>query len=109
MWGDGRSYELGEEYPGSETYLLLNGLSVGDDAVLGDYEVWADKGREGAKWTMTARSGGELLWITGGEFSEFQEETDRFTATVTAYAESDCTIDAYGESIPQCSNVHTTP
>ena len=101
MWGDGRDGTYGIDNPSSETYLTLNGLSVADDAVLGDYEIWGTA-REGTKWTITARSGGELLWIAGGVFSEFQEETETFTATVTSYAESDCTIDAYGESDLNC-------
>ena len=77
--------------------MTLNGLDVGTDPVLGDYEIWG-YGREGTKWTITARSGGELLWVAGGLFSQFQRETERFTATVTSYAESDCTVEAYGES-----------
>lgn len=96
MWGDGRGGLNGFDNPASESYLTLNGLSVCDDAVIGDYTIWATAS-EGTKWTMTARSGGELLWTKGGVFSEFQEETDTYTATVSAYAESDCTLDAYGE------------
>ena len=95
MVSDGRD-GFGYDNPGSETYLSLNGLTVADDAVLGDYEIWAE-GDGGTSWTITARSGGELLWVAGGVFSEFQEETERLTATVFSYAESDCTIDAYGE------------
>ena len=106
MWGDGRDGTYGIDNPSSETYLTLNGLSVADDAVLGDYEIWGTA-REGTKWTITARSGGDLLWIAGGTFSEFQEETERLTATVTSYADSDCTIDDYGESglsrLPNCN------
>ena len=93
--GDGRD-GYGYDNPGSESYLSLNGLTVEDDAVLGDYDIWAE-GAGGTSWTITARSGGEVLWVSGGVFSEFQRETERFTATVSAYAESDCTIDAYGE------------
>lgn len=40
MWGDGRNGIYGITNPSSETYLTLNGLSVADDAVLGDYEIW---------------------------------------------------------------------
>eukprot|EP00904_Undaria_pinnatifida_P011685 jgi/Undpi1/7647/HiC_scaffold_23.g10120.m1 len=80
--------------PGSETYLSLNGLNVDDDAVLGDYVVWGEA-REGTIWSITARSGGELLWIAGGVIAEFESATDRYTATVSSYAESDCTIDTY--------------
>lgn len=40
MWGDGRDGTYGIDNPSSETYLTLNGLSVADDAVLGDYEIW---------------------------------------------------------------------
>ena len=93
---DGRD-GYGFDNPGSETYLSLNGLNVGDDAVLGDYIVWG-KASEGTIWSITARSGGELLWIAGGVIGELESETDRYTATVSSYAESDCTIDAYGES-----------
>lgn len=93
-WGDGRD---GRDDPGSETYLTMNGLSAANDAVLGDYEIWAE-GRELSPWTITARSGGELLWIAGGVIPEFEEETEHLTATVSSYAESDCTIDAYGET-----------
>lgn len=77
--------------------MTLNGISANEDAVLGDYEIWATADG-GTEWTITARSGGELLWVAGGVFSEFQEETERLTATVTSHADSDCTIDAYGES-----------
>lgn len=97
MVADGRGGTFGPENPSTETYLTLNGLNVADDAVLGDYEIWGTAS-EGTKWTITARSGGELLWIAGGTFSEFQEETERLTATVNSYADSDCTIDAFGES-----------
>ena len=100
-WGETPDRMHGVEYPGSESYLTLNGLNVADDAVLGDYVIWGTADG-GTKWTITARSGGELLWIAGGVFSEFQEETETFTATVTSYAESDCTIDAYGESGLHC-------
>ena len=100
-WGEDLDRMYGVEYPGSESYLTLNGLNVVDDAVLGDYVIWGTA-YWGTKWTITARSGGELLWIAGGVFSEFQEETETFTATVTSYAESDCTIDAYGESGLNC-------
>ena len=100
-WGEDLDRMYGVEYPGSESYLTLNGLNVADDAVLGDYVIWGTADG-GTKWTITARSGGELLWIAGGVFSEFQEETETFTATVTSYAESDCTIDAYGESDLNC-------
>lgn len=101
MWATDLESEYESGTPGSETYLTLNGLSVADDAVLGDYEIWGTA-RWGTKWTLTARSGGELLWIAGGVFSEFQEETKRFIATVTSYAESDCKIDAYGKYGLRC-------
>lgn len=87
-------YDESDPEPESDAYLTLNGLNVADDAVLGDYEIWGT-GREGTVWTITARSGGELLWVAGGEFSEFQTETERLIATVTSYAESDCSVDTY--------------
>ena len=96
-WSEDANNRFGVEHPGSESYLTLNGLNVADDAVLGDYVIWG-AANVGTKWTITARSGGELLWIEGGVFSEFQYETDTFTATVSTYAEGDCTINAYGES-----------
>ena len=80
----------------SEAYVTFNGLDVSTDAVLGDYEIWGT-GREGTLWTITARSGGELLWVAGGEFSEFETETRRMIATVTSYADSDCKNDNYGK------------
>lgn len=97
-WGDEHD-GYGEDFPGYESYVTLNGLNVGSDAVLGDYHIWGT-GREGTKWTITARSGGELLWVAGGLFSQFQRETGNFTATVTSYAESDCTVEAYGKFGP---------
>lgn len=84
--------------PGAETYILLNGLSVDTDAVLGDYTVWGRYAQEDAMYTITARSGGELLWVVGGTVGK-DGETPRFTATVTEYAESDCNIPAYGEAL----------
>lgn len=100
MWiGGARRYYHGgrpDSGPDSGAYVIFNGLDVFDDAVLGDYEIWGGGG-EGTVWTITARSGGELLWIAGGEFSEFQEETERLIATVTSYADSDCKNDNYGK------------
>ena len=40
MWATDLESEYESGTPGSETYLTLNGLSVADDAVLGDYEIW---------------------------------------------------------------------
>lgn len=67
--------------------------------MLGDYEVWGTGG-EGKKWSMTARSGGELLWTAGGELAGDHYQTETFVATVTSYAESDCTNDNYGKYVP---------
>lgn len=94
---DGRNGSFGVEYPSTETYVTLNGLSITDDVVLGDYEIWSTVA-VGTTWTITARSARELLWIAGGTISEFEKETERLTATVTNYTDSDIVIDAYGES-----------
>lgn len=96
IWAERREGRNGDCIARPQTYLTLNGLSEDNDAVLGDYKIWVTGGRS-TTWTITARSGGELLWVNGGVFSEFQEETETFTATVTSYAESDCTVDEYGE------------
>lgn len=82
--------------PGSETFILLNGLSNENDEVLGDYTAWVSNGEEGVRWVLTARSGGELLWEREGEVTSAYD-SDKYTATVTDYAESNCDIDAYGE------------
>lgn len=86
--------------PGSETFILLNGLTVADDNVLGDYKAWVTNGQDGSEWLLTARSGGELLWVVGGVVRSDLDDSDtpRYTATVTEYAESDCSIDLYGEA-----------
>ena len=42
-------------------YTLMNGLDVTEDQVLGDYTVWVKGGREGEKYLLTARAGGELM------------------------------------------------
>ena len=62
----------------------------------------------GSRGHITARSGGELLWTAGGVFGEDDYSTDRYTATVTSYADSDCTVDAYGESGPARSTVESS-
>lgn len=90
--------------PGSETFILLNGLSVDDDMVLGDYKAYVTNGEEGVQWILTARLGGELLWVEYGEVTP-NYESDKFTATVTEYSESDCNIDAYGEARPFFRNL----
>lgn len=82
--------------PGAQTYVLLNGLSVDSDAVLGDYTVWGKYAQDDALYTITARSGSELLWVVGGTVGK-NGETPEFVATVTDYAESDCNIPAYGK------------
>lgn len=89
---------------GSETFVLLNGLSVDDDDVLGDYQAYVTNGEEGVQWILTARSGGELLWVEYGEVTDAYE-SDKFTATVTEYAESDCDTEAYGETHPSFPNL----
>lgn len=60
MTANGRDGTYGFEFPATETYLTLNGLNADEDAVLGDYEIWGTAA-VGTKWTITARSGGELL------------------------------------------------
>lgn len=74
----------------------MNGLNATEDAVLGDYEIWGTA-FFGTEWTITARSNGDLLWVKGGTFADYQEETDKFVATVTSYADSDCKNEEYGE------------
>lgn len=94
--------------PGSETFILLNGLSVTEDEVLGDYEAWVTNGEEGTEWLLTALSGGELMWSREGVVTDESDDagTTRYTATVTEYTESDCTIEAYGKE-RRCSNTVT--
>lgn len=82
--------------PGSETFILLNGLSVENDEVLGEYTAWVSNCEEGVRWVLTARSGSELLWAREGEVTSAYD-SDKYTATVIEYAESNCNIDAYGE------------
>lgn len=79
-----------------ETYVLFNGLSVDTDPILGDYIVWIEGGTANGDYTMTARSNGELLWVEEGVLNS-DGETPRYTATVTEYTESDCSIDVYGK------------
>ena len=96
IWAESREGLNGDSIRRPQTYVTLNGLSAANDAVLGDYKIWGTGGQL-TTWTITARSGGEMLWVQGGIFSEFQDETETFTATVTSYAESDCTVDEFGE------------
>lgn len=82
-----------------QSYILMNDLSVDSDMVLGDYMVQGLYSREGGRYTITARSGGELLWIAGGELGKNEEQTPVYTATVTEYVESDCYIPDYGTHV----------
>lgn len=87
-----------------QSYLLFNGLSTNEDVVLGDYivyarTVWARDGSDAVPWTLTARSGGELLWKVEGLSPAPGSATVAYTATVTEYGDSDCSIDTYGELV----------
>lgn len=87
-----------------QNYLLFNGLSVDEDTVLGDYIVYARTvsardGSDAVPWTLTARSGGELLWEVQGLSPARGSATAAYTATVTEYSDSDCSIDTYGELV----------
>lgn len=92
--------------PGSDTFILLNGLSVTDDDVLGDYEAWVTKFNTGvsAEWLMTAHSGGELIWAVTGVVDSGPFNGEVYTATLTEYTESDCSIDTYGEALGRASS-----
>lgn len=81
--------------PGSETFILLNGLSVADDNVLGDYEAFVTNGGEATEWLLTASLGGVVVWAQTGVATDDSDPT-RYTVTVTEYTESDCSIDTYG-------------
>lgn len=94
MLGDGRHGTNGFDNPSTETNLSLDGLSVTDDAVLVDYES-GGTADEGTKWTITASSAGDRSAVDRGRY--FLRTSGRLTATVTGYADSDCTIEAYGE------------
>jgi len=84
--------------PGTETFTLLNGLSVANDNVLGDYTAWVSLGNgdDGTEYLVTARSGGKLMWAVAGMAVDNTDENARYTAIVSEYTESDCSIDAYG-------------
>lgn len=94
--------------PGSKIFILLNRLSVTNDDVLGDYEAWVTSGVDGTEWLLTARSGGELIWASGGVVTDNSEST-RYTATVTEYTESDCRIYTYGEAHGRSSSIAPFP
>lgn len=85
--------ELDLEY---QIYLLFNGLSVDEDPVVGDYTAWITSGDEGAPYSITALLGGEVLWIEEGVLDS-ERRSPEYVATLTEYADSDCSIEAYGK------------
>lgn len=54
---------------GPETFYVYNGLSVGDDDVLGEYtaNVFFGFAQTDTRWTLTARVDGEVVWTEGGK------------------------------------------
>ncbi|CAM9279989.1 unnamed protein product [Sphacelaria rigidula] len=88
-----------------QTYLLFNGLDVDSDEVLGTYSVTVERGFSGDPFKVTALVDGEVVWVEEGTLDGDGDSPMAFEVELTAYAESDCSIDVYDE----CPNGSYSP
>ena len=86
--------------PEAQTFLLLNGLSIKEDPVLGDCEAYVRTvgnvgGGDPIPYTLTARSKGKVLRTVEGIYRPIGlgEASEPSIITLTDYAESDCSLE----------------
>ena len=91
----GKSYHNGDTP--FQTYLLFNGLDVDSDPVLGTYSVTVERGFSGDPFKVTALVNGDVVWVEEGTLNSGGDSPTAFEVELTTYAESDCSIDVYGE------------
>ena len=80
-----------------QTYLLFNGLDVDSDPVLGTYSVTVERGFSDDPFKVTALVNGEVVWVEEGTLNSSGDSPTAFEVELTTYADSDCSIDVYGE------------